>query len=103
LVQPGYAFTSSKEGYKGLITNRKLLIIYARGGAYDAKSGSENLDLQKRYMECIMKFIGFEDIDSIIIEPTLGSAELKEESLKKATELAKQKAATFTNKSMASS
>src|ERR1700722_16456963 len=38
LVQPGYAFTVTPEGYKGLITNKKVLLIYSRGGEYGQES-----------------------------------------------------------------
>jgi FMN-dependent NADH-azoreductase len=94
LVQPGYTFSySPKEGFKGLVTNKKALLIYARGGAYGAETGAQSLDLQTRYMETILQFIGFQQLSSILIEPTLsGSPEEKENTLKKAKEQA-QKAA----------
>lgn len=95
LVQPGYAFEMTKEGgYNGLIKNKKALLIYSRGGAYK-EPAAQKLDLQKAYMENILAFIGFEDIDSIIIEPTLQGEEIKEASVKAAREKAVQKAATF--------
>ena len=94
LVQPGLAFSyTPEEGYKGLITSRKALMIYSRGGAYGAETGE--LDLQTRYMKTILGFIGLTDLASIIIEPTLASAELKEEALKKATDQAQRVARDF--------
>lgn len=72
LVQPGYAFSfSPAEGYKGLITGRPIVLIYARGGAYGSGTGAEKMDFQKTYLENILGFIGFTDIKSVIIEPTL--------------------------------
>lgn len=95
LVQPGYAFSfSPEEGYKGLITNKKMLLICARGGAYGAETGGKELDLQTRYMKEILQFIGFKDIQSIIIELTMG-AEGAETALQKAQEEAKQLAVQF--------
>jgi len=82
LVQPGYAFHVTPEGYKGAITGKKVLLIYARGGEYG--SGAGEFDLQKRYMETILKFIGFEDFTSIVIEPTAAGQEKKEKALKHA-------------------
>ncbi len=72
LVQPTYTFTYTPEdGYKGLVTGKPVFIAYARGGAYGADSGFETLDYQKRYLECILNFIGLTDIRSIVFEDTL--------------------------------
>ena len=97
LVQPSYTFTvSPTEGYKGLVTGKPVTVIYARGGAYGAETGAQQLDLQKGYMDIILGFIGFKDIRSLIIEPTLaGGPEGKEKALNKAKEDAKQAAALF--------
>lgn len=94
IVQPSYTFSfSPSEGYKGLVTGKPAVIIYSRGGAYGSGTGAENLDLQKTYMETILKFIGFTDIRSIIIEPTLASADAKDEAVKRAKEEAEKLAA----------
>ena len=72
LIQPGYTFTFSEDkGYEGLVTGKPMLAIYARGGQYPPGSSAEAFDLQTRYVEQIFRFIGFEDIRSVIIEPTL--------------------------------
>ncbi len=92
LVQPGYTFDSAG---KGLVTGKKMLLIYARGGEYAPGTSSEQLDLQKRYMETILKFIGFQNIGGILIEGTAMSAEKKAESLAKAKEQALKTAAQF--------
>lgn len=97
LVQPSYTFTVTPEGaYKGLVTNKRMMVIYARGGAYGAETGAQKLDFQKPYMETILQFIGFENIKSILIEPTLsGNAEQKEKVLTKAKEQAQKAALQF--------
>jgi FMN-dependent NADH-azoreductase len=72
LIQPGYTFTFSEEkGYEGLIVNRPLCTVYARGGQYQPGTDAEAFDLQTKYIEQIFRFIGFEDIRSVVIEPTL--------------------------------
>jgi len=53
------------------VTGKPAAIVYARGGAYPANSPEESLDLQKRYVDTILGFIGFTDLRPIIIEPTL--------------------------------
>lgn len=79
LVQPSYTFSfSPSTGYEGLVKGKPAVLVYARGGAYGAGTGGESLDHQKTYMETILKFIGFTDIQSIVIEPTLTSPEEKE-------------------------
>lgn len=96
LVQPSYTFSfSPAEGYKGLVTGKPVVLIYSRGGAYGSGTGGEAFDFQKTYMETILKFIGFTDIRSIIIEPTLASPEEKEQAVKKAKEQAVEMAPSF--------
>jgi FMN-dependent NADH-azoreductase len=95
LVQPGYTFTADQEGYKGLVTNKPILVVYSRGGAYGTETGAQGLDLQKKYMETILNFIGFENFKSLVIEPTLAETEKKELSMKAAKENAKHIARIF--------
>jgi FMN-dependent NADH-azoreductase len=72
LVQPGYTFSYSPDsGYTGLVTGKPVALIYARGGSYPPGTPGEAFDMQKRYMETILGFIGFNDFSSIVIEPTL--------------------------------
>ena len=72
LVQPGYTFGYSEDtGYQGLVVGKPMLAVYARGGEYPAGSGTEAFDLQTKYIELIFGFIGFENIRSVITEPTL--------------------------------
>jgi len=97
LVQPGYTFTYSQEkGYEGLVTGKPLLIVYSRGGKYDAGSGAEAFDLQKKYVELISGFIGFKDVKSIVVEPTLqGGPDTAQEKLSEAIAQAKKIAVDF--------
>jgi FMN-dependent NADH-azoreductase len=46
-------------------------MVCARGGAYPPGSPTEPFDLQKRYMETILGFIGFTNLRTIVVEPTL--------------------------------
>lgn len=72
IVQPGYTFSYiPEEGYKGLVTGKPIFIVYSRGGEYKQGSEYEALDLQKKYIETILRFIGFEKIFSVVVEPTL--------------------------------
>jgi FMN-dependent NADH-azoreductase len=72
LVQPGLTFAVTQDGqYEGLVTGRPALAVYARGGDYSPGNEAAAFDQQKPYLELILRFIGFTDIQSIIVEPTL--------------------------------
>jgi len=93
LLQPGLAFSFTPgEGYKGLITGKPAVAIYARGGAYGPGTGAEAYDQQSVYLKQVLGFIGFTDIKEIFVEPTATSPTAKDEAVTagnaKATELA---------------
>jgi FMN-dependent NADH-azoreductase len=71
LVQPGYTFTFGENGYEGLVKDKPVLVIYARGGSFPEGSEKEAFDMQKKYMELFLGFIGFQNIQAIVLEPTL--------------------------------
>jgi FMN-dependent NADH-azoreductase len=94
IVQPGYTFSfSSKEGYKGLVLGKPIFVSYSRGGAYEKGSPAEAFDLQTKYFQLALGFIGFTDIRTLIVEPTLAGPEVakhkREEAIAKAKEMAK--------------
>lgn len=68
--------------------------MYARGGEYAA--GSEAFDLQTRYIELIFGFMGFENIYSVVVEPTLqGGPDVAAAKRQEAIDRAKEMAVTF--------
>ena len=94
ILQPGYTFTVDENGYDGLIKNKPVTIIYSRGGDYTEGSEREAFDMQKKYVETAFGFMGFKNISSIVVEPTLmygpdKSAEIVQQAVEKAEELAK--------------
>ena len=93
IVQPTYTFSVTEDGnYEGLVKDRPIFIAYARGGEYRVGSATEAFDLQKRYLELILGFIGFSDVRSVSIEPTLEVAKQRQAA---AVEEAKQMAKVF--------
>ena len=73
LVQPGLTFSFSPQaGYRGLVTDRRLQLILARGGEYAPGTPTANMDHQRPYLETIFGFIGFTDIRTLVVEPTMG-------------------------------
>jgi len=97
LVQPGYTFSYSEDkGYEGLVTGKPLLAVYARGGDYSAGSGAETFDMQSTYIELIFGFMGFKDIKSVIVEPTLqGGPDVAKTRRQEAIDKVKKIAADF--------
>jgi len=97
IVQPGYTFSyTPEEGYKGLVTGKPVFVAYARGGEYPPGTDYEAFDLQKRYLEMILGFMGFTDIRSIVVEPTLmGGPEVAKAKRESAIEKARQMAKDF--------
>jgi len=97
IVQPGHTFTVTEDGsYEGLVKNKPAFIAYARGGEYLPGTNSEAFDLQKKYLELILGFIGFSDIRSVTVEPTLaGGPDTAKQRQADAVEKARQMAKDF--------
>jgi len=97
LVQPGYTFTVDNAGnYQGLVKDRPVFVAYARGGEYPPGTAGEAFDLQKKYLELILAFIGFSGIQSVVVEPTLAKGkDVAEQKRTEAIEKARQMAKDF--------
>ena len=94
IVQPTYTFSfSPQEGYKGLVKGKPVFVSYSRGGAYPKGSAEEAFDLQTKYFQLALGFIGFTDIRTLVVEPTLAGPDVakkkREEAIAKAKEMAK--------------
>jgi FMN-dependent NADH-azoreductase len=75
IAQPGQTFSfDPTTGYSGLVTGKPLVAIYARGGAYSSPE-MKGLDYQKGYLDVLLGFLGFEDVQALVVEPTLGAPE----------------------------
>lgn len=85
IVQPGLTFNYSPEtGYEGLITGRPARLILARGGDY-SMAETAAMDMQTSYLELILGFVGFIDVHTVIVQPTLMSGpEVAEQKLRAA-------------------
>jgi len=97
LMQPGLTFSfTTAEGYKGLVTGKRAFVAYARGGEFAAGTPAEAYDLQKKYLELALGFMGITDVRSVIIEPTLARGpEVAKEKQTLAVTQAREFAITF--------
>lgn len=82
ISQPGLTWSYAPEsGYEGLVTGRSVTLVLARGGEYSSNIEAQAMDFQKRYIEMILGFIGFKEINTVLIEPTLTDAESKAKAI----------------------
>lgn len=97
IVQPGQTFAVKDDGsYEGLVKGKPVFMAYSRGGEYAAGTAAEVFDLQKRYLELILGFIGLTDIHSVVVEPTLAAGpDVAKQKRAEAIEKARQMAARF--------
>lgn len=82
ITQPGLSFSFSPEtGYTGLVSGKPAVTIYARGGEYSSNDAVRSMDFQKTYFDNSLKFIGFTDIRTILVEPGLADPESVEKTM----------------------
>lgn len=95
ITQPGQTFHFDPEtGYSGLVTGKPITVIYARGGAYGSDQ-ARGMDLQKGYMDLILGFLGFTEVTSVLVEPTLATPEEVAKVEARAVQKARSIAKTF--------
>ena len=58
----GKTFHYGPEGRQGLLGSKKLVVITARGGAYEKDSPAAALDFQEPYLRRIFDFVGITDV-----------------------------------------
>ena len=88
VIQPGYTFEVTEEGYRGLIVGSRALTVYSSGGQYEGEYAG--LDHQKPHVEQLLGFVGIEDRCRIVVDGTIaeGAEERLESAMKQARELA---------------
>jgi len=97
ISQKDILFSVTDDGLKGLLEEKKVTAIYARGLNFDADSPTpaQNFDFQKPYMEMWFRFVGINNWESIVIEKTLFGPEVDENARAVARQSAKEKADLF--------
>jgi FMN-dependent NADH-azoreductase len=71
IVRVGKTVAYGSDGPQGLLGNRKVVVITARGGAYEKGSSRENFDFQEPYLRHILGFVGLTDVTFIHAENQL--------------------------------
>jgi FMN-dependent NADH-azoreductase len=68
IVRIGKTFSYGPNGQRGLLEMKKVVIITARGGAYEKGTATEAFDFQEPYLRHILGFIGLTDVTFIHAE-----------------------------------
>lgn len=96
VAHPTHTFGYNENGYFGMVKGKPVFVAYSRGGEYPPGTPAENYDFQKRYFELFLGFVGFTNISSVVVEPTLaGGPEVAGEKRKVAMQQAAVLADSF--------
>jgi len=71
IVRVGKTVAYGNHGPQGLLGNRKVVVITARGGAYEKGTPREKFDFQEPYLRHIFGFVGLTDVTFIHAENQL--------------------------------
>ncbi|EDL66739.1 FMN-dependent NADH-azoreductase [Bacillus sp. SG-1] len=93
LAQAGKTFRYTPEGPVGLLTDKKAVLLNARGGVY-SEGPAQSAEMSVSYVQTMLGFWGVEDIQKVIIEghnqyPEQAGSIIAE-GLEKAAELARR-------------
>jgi len=68
IVRRGKTFTYGPEGAKGLLADKKVVVITSRAGVYGPGTSAQKADFQEPYLRFILGFIGLTDLTFIHAE-----------------------------------
>jgi FMN-dependent NADH-azoreductase len=91
-------FTYDGNEYGPLLKTPRAFVVYARGGTYaeDSPTPASRFDHQKGYIDFWLKFIGVEQVQTLVVEGTTWPGkEKREESIARGLEKARKLAADF--------
>jgi FMN-dependent NADH-azoreductase len=72
IVRIGKTVAYGPQGPKGLLENKKVVVITARGGSYGKDGPAAKFDFQEPYLRHIFGFIGLTDVTFIHAENQVG-------------------------------
>lgn len=64
---PGVSFAYTEQGPKGLLQNKKAILLTSRGGSYGAAPGAD-YEMGERYLKTILGFFGVTDVTAVAAE-----------------------------------
>ena len=84
VLRAGETFSYSAEGPKGLMTNKRVIVIESRGGLY-SEGPAAAIDFQEPYLRHLLGFIGITDVTFIHAEKIGFGPEARSASLAQAS------------------
>lgn len=94
LNRVGKTIKYTPEGPVGLVGNKKVALLNARGGVYSEGPGAE-MEMAVKYIDSMMRFFGVKDIETVVIEGHNKYRDKAEEIISEGLENAKKVASTF--------
>lgn len=94
LGQAGQTFKYTAEGPVGLLQDKKVMLLNARGGVY-SEGPAADLEMSAKYVQTIMAFWGVEDVQTIVIEGHNQFPDRSAEIIADGIKLAAEAARTF--------
>lgn len=82
IVRPTRTFAATGSGFKGLVTDKKMLLVQARGSDFRPGSTYDAVNFQEPYLKTVFGFIGITDIEAIAANGL--NTELRDQELKTA-------------------
>ena len=86
ITRAGRTFRYTANGPEGLLKNKKVYVVTARGGIYTGESPAKAYDFQEPYLRAILGFNGLTDVTFIHVEAQKVSPEAAEASIARARE-----------------
>jgi FMN-dependent NADH-azoreductase len=94
LSQAGKTFSYTAEGPVGLVTDKKVALLNARGGIY-SEGPAASVEMSHTFIRNVMGFFGVKNLESVIIEGHNQLADQAEAIVANGLEQAKKVAASF--------
>jgi FMN-dependent NADH-azoreductase len=95
IVQPNYMFRYTATGVEGMVKNKKMVVVSARGGDYSPASPMHVMDFHEPYLRALFNFVGITDLQFVTAQPTDVTPELREIAINNALSHAQQIAAVM--------
>lgn len=81
ITRAGRTFRYTANGPEGLLKNKKVFVVTARGGVYTGDSPAKAYDFQEPYLRAILGFNGLTDVTFIHIEAQKLSPDVAEAAI----------------------
>jgi len=94
LNQAGKTFKYTPEGPVGLLGDKKVMLLNARGGVYSEGPAAE-VEMAVKYVGSVLQFFGITNVNSVIIEGHNQFPDRAQEIIESGLEQAAQSAKTF--------